>query len=240
MKKITKLIKEEIVSDIKNADLSKADDDDGKESQDAKTYLAIQRCVGDDEPLDEVQIARYKDEATRRKLYNLRELYGCTADDYCSTTKKFHIDKIRSMSNHAQPEIVIRQNNSLQCMLTYEMVILKLWPEVKDQPFSLELLESRELNINDIERIRENSQEDIEKLSRVLGIRGGRVIKNIKANTCTRKKIINFINVVLGTTFELEIRSSGRNMRDRVDYKIIHQHPNNILLNDINFDLIAL
>jgi hypothetical protein len=242
VKKMAEVIKEEEIIDIKIANLSLAERvDGGRDVNNAKIHVAIQQCLGGDEPLTEDQIAKYKDESSRRRLYNLRELYGCRASEYTNMMKQFHVEKIRNTNNHAQPETVMRQNNSLQCKMAYEMVMLKLWPEIRDRPFSLELLESRNLDIDDIERFRENSSDDVVKLSRIFGIRKNRMIDDVKNHRKhTRKKIIMLINTVLRTTFDIEIKSFGKFRDECGNYGIIHDHPKKILINDVDFDLVAL
>jgi hypothetical protein len=215
---VTKMIKAEVVDDIKNADLRKAERDDGKESQDAKTYLAIQRCLDTDKPLTEEQIVRYKDENARRKLYNVKELYGRTAEEYTKMMKSYHLDKVKNNNGHTQPEVVMGKNNSLQCMLAYEMIVLKLWPELREKPFDLELLEKKSLSVGDVGRFRENSDEEVGKLSRLLGVRKARIMKNVKDKKKNpTKKIIYLINIALETCFNLRLKGNYSLCHDYVD-----------------------
>lgn len=240
LKFIGMAVEKEEVEDIKNADvgmLKNGNGDGGKEEKDAKMQEAIKKCLEVEGKLTDAQIIKYKDEGTRRKFYNMKELYERKGKEYMNLMKKYHIDKVKRNNGNLQTDLVMRANNSLQCLLAYEVVMKKLWPEIYDKPFSLDLLEKAPLSIVDVERFRENSQRDIDKISGVFGIPKYRMITDIKnQKKYTNKKIINMINVILGNSYDLKLVWDRD--RSNIIYKISHEHPKELLniSGDDNFD----
>lgn len=227
------VVKKEEIRDIKNANLSlltAANSASGeKPVKDAKIHYAIQQCLESGVELTESQIEKYKDESTRRKLYNMKELNGSTKTEYVKIMKSRHIDKIKNNNGHLQPDLVLKSNNSLQCMLAYENVLLKLWPELRKKPFTLDLLESRPLTIEDIDRFRENNQDEINSMEIVFGIKKSRRLVDVKNyKKCPNRKVIGEINTILSYAYDIKIKSNDQKGKYN-NYLLLHDHPKDLL-----------
>lgn len=224
---LTDLINKKEIDDIKNANTSDKIVNSTEGSKETK--MAIKKCLEIEREPTTQEVEKYKDESTRRKFYNIKDLDGNTKKGYINEMEKRHINKIKSNNMHLQPEIVMKQNNSLQCLLVYVTILLKLWPALCNIPFSLDYLEDNPLGIDAIKRFRENKQKDVDSLAKIAGIPKFRRIDDVKnVRKYTDKKIIGFINAILTDTYDIKIvsnRRSGKYLR----YDIQHNHPKKIL-----------
>lgn len=78
-----------------------------------------------DEQLPLEQVKKYKDESARRKFYNMKELVFEKRQEYTKNMRAYHMDKIKSNKGKLQTEVVMRSNNSLQCLMAYDHFLSK-------------------------------------------------------------------------------------------------------------------